>query len=87
MIKQNTRLYDMMQAITLFGFTLYFVGVVVSGSVYRYVHERQIPMLLFSAAVFCMIGILKLKNAVQKPQRRTVQTRMLAEELPELPAS
>ena len=71
MIKQNTRLYDMMQAITLFGFTLYFVGVVVSGSVYRYVHERQIPMLLFSAAVFCMIGILKLKNAVQKPQRRT----------------
>ena len=69
--KQNARFQDILQAAILFGFTLYFVGVVVSGSVYRYVHERQVPMLLFSAAVFCIIGILKLKDAVQKPQRRS----------------
>ena len=70
MIKQTTRLYDMAQAIILFGFTLYCVVVVVSSSVYQYVHERQIPILLFSAAVFCIIGILKLKNAVRKQERR-----------------
>ena len=72
MIKQTTRLYDMAQAVILFGFTLYCVVVVVSGSVYQYVHERQIPILLFSAAVFCIIGILKLKNAVRKQERRPV---------------
>ena len=62
----------MAQAVILFGFTLYCVVVVVSGSVYQYVHERQIPILLFSAAVFCIIGILKLKNAVRKQERRPV---------------
>lgn len=72
MIKQTTRLYDMAQAIILFGFTLYCVVVVVSSSVYQYVHERQIPILLFAAAVFCIIGILKLKNAVRKQERRAV---------------
>lgn len=60
--KKNTRLYDIMQAVILFGFGLYFIGVVVSGSVYRYVHERQVPVLLFSAAVFLLLGMLKLRQ-------------------------
>ena len=70
-IKQNTRLQNMLQAVTLFGFALYFIGVVVSGSVYRYVHERHVPMLLFSAAVFFIIGVLKLKGMMQESQRHT----------------
>lgn len=61
-IKKNSRLYDIMQAVILFGFGLYFIGVVVSGSVYRYVHERQVPVLLFSAAVFLLLGMLKLRQ-------------------------
>ena len=61
----------MLQAVTLFGFALYFIGVVVSGSVYRYVHERHVPMLLFSAAVFFIIGVLKLKGMMQESQRHT----------------
>ena len=74
MIKQytkNTRFQDMVQTVILFGFALYFIGVVVSGSVYRYVHERHIPVLLLSAAVFFIIGILKFKQVIQESQRHT----------------
>ena len=70
-IKQNTRLQDILQAIILFGFALYFTGVVFSGSVYRYVHERHVPILLVSAAIFFIIGVLKLKSVIQESQRHT----------------
>lgn len=61
-IKKDTRLQNILQAIILFGFAVYFIGVFISGSVYRYVHERQVPILLFSAAVFLVIGVLKLRR-------------------------
>ena len=70
-IKQNTRLQNMLQAVILFGFALYFTGAVVSGSAYRYVHERHVPMLLLSAAVFFIIGVLKLKRVMQESQSCT----------------
>ena len=54
-IRQNTRLQAILQATTLFGFALYFTGAVISGAAYRYVHERHIPMLLFSAVVFFLL--------------------------------
>ena len=66
--KKNTRLQDILQTLILFGFALYCIGVVVSGSVYRYVHERQVPVLLFSAAVFLIIGVLKLRQGNALPQ-------------------
>ena len=50
-----------LQAVILFGFALYFTCVVAFGSVYQYVHERHVPMLLLSAAVFLVLGILKLR--------------------------
>ena len=61
----------MLQAVILFGFALYFTGAVVSGSAYRYVHERHVPMLLLSAAVFFIIGVLKLKRVMQESQTCT----------------
>ena len=67
-IKKNTRLQVILQTVILFGFALYFTSVVVSGSAYRYVHERHVPMLLLSAAVFFSIGVLKLKRVVQELQ-------------------
>ena len=70
-IRQNTRLQAILQATTLFGFALYFTGAVISGAAYRYVHERHIPMLLFSAVVFFLIGMLKLKKVMQESHRRT----------------
>ena len=70
-IKKSTRVQDILQAVILFGFALYFTGAVVSGSVYRYVHERHVPMLLFSAAVFFIIGVIKLKRVMQESQPRT----------------
>ena len=70
-IKKNTRLQVILQTVILFGFALYFTSVVVSGSAYRYVHERHVPMLLLSAAVFFSIGVLKLKRVVQESQSRT----------------
>ena len=70
-IKKNTRLQVILQTVILFGFALYFTSVVVSGSAYRYVHERHIPMLLLSAAVFFIIGILKFKQVIQESQRHT----------------
>ena len=60
-IKKNTRLQVILQAVILFGFALYFTCVVAFGSVYQYVHERHEPMLLLSAAVFLVLGILKLR--------------------------
>lgn len=60
-LKKRTHVQSLVQAIILFGFALYFVGIILFGSVYRYVHARHIPMLLFSAAVFFMIGIIKLR--------------------------
>ncbi len=60
-IKKNTRLQVILQAVILFGFALYFTCVVAFGSVYQYVHERHVPMLLLSAAVFLVLGILKLR--------------------------
>lgn len=66
--KKNTRLQAILQALILFGFALYCIGVVVSGSVYRYVHERQVPVLLFSAVVFLIIGVLKLRQGTVLPQ-------------------
>ena len=70
-IRQNTRLQAILQATTLFGFALYFTGAVISGAAYRYVHERHIPMLLFSAVVFFLIGMLKLKKVMQESHWRT----------------
>ena len=67
-IKKNTRLQVILQTVILFGFALYFTGAVVSGSAYRYVHERHVPMLLLSAAVFFSIGVLKLKRVLQELQ-------------------
>ena len=60
-IKKNTRLQVILQAVILFGFALYFTCVVAFGLVYQYVHERHVPMLLLSAAVFLVLGILKLR--------------------------
>ena len=70
-IKKNTRLQVILQTVILFGFALYFTSVVVSGSAYRYVHERHVPMLLLSAAVFFIIGVLKLKRVMQESQSCT----------------
>lgn len=70
-IKKNARLHIILQAVILFGFALYFTGAVVSGSAYRYVHEQHVPMLLFSAAVFFIIGVIKLKRVVQELQPHT----------------
>mgnify|MGYP000862644527 FL=1 len=61
-IIKYTRFQSLLQAVILFGFALYFIGVVAFGSVYRYVHERHVPMLLLSAAVFLVLGILKLRQ-------------------------
>lgn len=61
-IRKTTHLSNILQTVILFGFALYFVVVILSGSVYRYVHERQVPMLWFSAAVFLLLGILKLRQ-------------------------
>ena len=65
-IKKTAHLPDILQAVILFGFALYFTGIVVSGLVYRYVHERHIPILLLSAAVLFIIGVLKLKRVMQE---------------------
>lgn len=46
------------QPIILFGFSIYFCITVLTGAVYRFVHERHIPLLLMSAAVFFAIGML-----------------------------
>ena len=70
-IKKNTRVQVILQAVILFGFALYFTSVVVSGSAYRYVHERHVPMLLLSAAVFFIIGVIKLKRVMQESQSCT----------------
>ena len=70
-IKKTAHLPDILQAVILFGFALYFTGIVVSGLVYRYVHERHVPILLFSAAVLFIIGVLKLKRVMQESQPRT----------------
>lgn len=70
-IIKQTRFHSLLQAIILFGFALYFTGVVFSGSVYRYVHERHVPILLVSAAIFFIIGVLKLKSVMQEAQRHT----------------
>ena len=55
-----------LQAIVLFCFSIYFIAVVASGAVYQYVHERHIPMLLFSAVLFLIIGIVYIQCAFQK---------------------
>ena len=70
-IKKTAHLPDILQAVILFGFALYFTGIVVSGLVYRYVHERHVPILLFSAAVLFIIGVLKLKRVMQESQPHT----------------
>lgn len=56
----------LLQAVILFCFSIYFIAVVASGSVYQYVHERHIPMLLFSAALFLIMGAVYLQRAFQK---------------------
>lgn len=64
MKRSPLHLESFLQAIILFGFALYFVGTVVSGSAYRYVHERHISMLLITAVLFAVVGILKARQAM-----------------------
>ena len=64
MKRRPLHLESFLQAIILFGFALYFVGTVVSGSAYRYVHERHISMLLITAVLFAVVGILKARQAM-----------------------
>ena len=68
MMNRRLAYKPLFQALIFFAFTLYFAGVVISGAVYRYVHERHIPMLLFSIVFFLLIGILKVKQALKDTQ-------------------
>lgn len=61
---------SLFQALILFGFAIYFVVLILSGTVYRYVHERHVPVMYAAAAVFVLIGCLKLKQAVQLYKNR-----------------
>lgn len=63
-MKKKIRFEYFLQAAILFGFALYFTGTVVTGTVYRYVHERHVPMLLLSAAALMLLGIVKWRQAV-----------------------
>lgn len=59
-------LYELfLQAAVLFVLAAYFIATLLSGAVYRYVHERHVPVMYGAAALFLLIGILKLKQAVQ----------------------
>lgn len=68
--KKKTGLKSLLQVVILFCFALYFVIIVLSGAVYHYVHERHIPMLLFSATVFCAIGIVRLRSLPQSREQQ-----------------
>lgn len=74
MIKRWLPFKPLFQALIFFALTLYFAGVVISGSVYRYVHERHIPMLLLSSALLLLIGMLKVKQALKASPSRTDHT-------------
>ena len=58
-------LYELfLQAAVLFVLAAYFIATILSGAVYRYVHERHVPVMYGAAVLFLLIGILKLKQAV-----------------------
>ena len=71
-MKKNIQFNSFLQALILFGFALYFIGTIVTGTVYRYVHERHVPMLLFSAAMLMLLGIVKWRQAGSSLGRRMV---------------
>ena len=71
-MKKKIRFEYFLQAAILFGFALYFTGTVVTGTVYRYVHERHVPMLLLSAAALMLLGIVKWRQAVTTVSRRMI---------------
>lgn len=56
---------SLLQTLILFCFAIYFIVLILSGTVYRYVHERHVPVMYAAAAVFVLISILKLKQAAQ----------------------
>lgn len=59
------------QSLILFGFGVYFCLIVFSGTVYRFVHERHIPLLLISALCFFIIGTVQLLHGIRHPHRHT----------------
>lgn len=71
-MKKKIRFEYFLQAAILFGFALYFTGTVVTGTVYRYVHERHVPMLLLSAAALMLLGIVKWRQAVTAVSERMI---------------
>lgn len=71
-MKKKIRFEYFLQAAILFGFALYFTGTVVTGTVYRYVHERHVPMLLLSAAALMLLGIVKWRQAVTAVSGRMI---------------
>ena len=71
-MKKKIRFEYFLQAAILFGFALYFTGTIVTGTVYRYVHERHVPMLLLSAAALMLLGIVKWRQAVTAVSGRMI---------------
>lgn len=71
-MKKKIRFEYFLQAAILFGFALYFTGTVVTGTVYRYVHERHVPILLLSAAALMLLGIVKWRQAVTAVSGRMI---------------
>ena len=71
-MKKKIRFEYFLQAAILFGFALYFTGTIVTGTVYRYVHERHVPILLLSAAALMLLGIVKWRQAVTAVSGRMI---------------
>lgn len=63
-MKKKIPFNNFLQAIILFGFALYFMSTIVSGTVYRYVHERHVPILLLSATLLMLLGIIKWRQTL-----------------------
>lgn len=62
------------RAVVLFLYAAAFLFLIISGSIYRYVHERHIPMLFICAGLFCIIGALYVYDAVHTSKNYGVQS-------------
>lgn len=67
MVKINTEV--LVKALILLGFSLFFITIILNGSVQLYVHPRIIPYMKFGTAAMVLIAIYIMKD-VFKPDRK-----------------
>ena len=61
------------RAVILFLYAGVFLLLIISGNIYRYVHERHIPLLLISAGIFCILAALYCYDGIKSSKNHTVQ--------------